>query len=255
MENASKALIMAATTILGVLLLYIMIYMFRTAAKVDQQYDENQAQRGLELENSEFEVYNNNYNTVMDLITVCNLAYSKNKDTEYDSFRKVKITVDINGKKFEIPDEPRDEKKISKPIFLGSEPMSIYRLADSSLKDLKIPIPAGGKDTDKLSKTHTGRIKYTTNKYGEALWKCDNSWCGYISTGVEKPSSCLRCGGSSFKKTEMDEYVTVYKYLFECTGMKYHDNRTNVVSEMNFKLITTNTKEDGSILKWDSSWD
>ena len=254
MENAIKALIMAATTILGVLLLYIMIYMFRTAAKVDQQYDENQAQRGLELENSEFEVYNNNYNTIMDLITVCNLAHSKNIETEYDIYIKVKITVDINGKTYEIPNEPKDTKGISKPIFLGNEPVSIYRLADSSLKDLKIPIPAGGKDTDKLSKTHTGRITYKINKYGESMWKCKEKGCGYISTGMNQPSSCLRCGRSNFEKTEMNEYVTVYKYLFECTGIKYYD-KTNVVSEMNFKMITTNSKEAESILKWNSDWD
>ena len=238
MENAMKALIMAATTILGVLLLYIMIYMFRSAARVDQQYDENQAQRSLELKNSEFEVYNTEYNSIMDLITVCNLAHSKNLETEYDIFRRVKITININGKKFEIPNERIDTEEIEKPIFLDGKPMSIYRLADSTLEDLKISVPAGGKKEDKLSRTHTGKVKYKKNKYGESMWKCKTKGCT----------------GTSFDPVEMDEYVTTYKYLFKCTKINYHD-RTNVVSEMEFELIKNSEISDDSILKWNSAWD
>jgi len=254
MENAMKALIMAATTILGVLLLYIMIYMFRSAARVDQQYDENQAQRSLELKNSEFEVYNTEYNAIMDLITVCNLAHSKNLETEYDIFRRVKITININGKKFEIPNERIDTEEIEKPIFLDGKPMSIYRLADSTLEDLKISVPAGGKKEDKLSRTHTGKVKYKKNKYGESMWKCKTKGCTYITTSIASPSNCLKCNGTSFDPVEMDEYVTTYKYLFKCTKINYHD-RTNVVSEMEFELIKNSEISDDSILKWNSAWD
>lgn len=98
MESAVKALMIAATTILGMLLLSIMIYMFRSAAKVDEQYDSNQSQLSLELDNSQFEYYNRPYNTIMDLISLANLVYSNNVENNWDAARAVNLKINIEGK-------------------------------------------------------------------------------------------------------------------------------------------------------------
>ena len=60
MDNASKALIMAASVLLGLLLLSMMIYVFRAAASIDENYDARQGERELQLFNSKFEVFDKN---------------------------------------------------------------------------------------------------------------------------------------------------------------------------------------------------
>ena len=62
MENASKALLMAAGVLLGILLLSVMIYVFRQGARVQQTYDQKQITNQLELYNSKFEKYDRDNN-------------------------------------------------------------------------------------------------------------------------------------------------------------------------------------------------
>ena len=83
MENASKFLIMAATILIALMLIGIFTYVFRAGARVDEQYDLEQAENQLELYNSKFENYNVQDNRIMDLITVANLPYDVNSMTNY----------------------------------------------------------------------------------------------------------------------------------------------------------------------------
>ena len=51
MENASRALIMAATVLLGVLLITMFVYIFREGSQVSKNYDIQQQANQLELYN------------------------------------------------------------------------------------------------------------------------------------------------------------------------------------------------------------
>lgn len=219
MENAAKALIIVATTILGVLLFSIMIYMFRAGARVDEQYDATQAQRQLELKNSKFEVYNKNNNTIMDLITVANLAYSNNVETDYDDSKAIEINIKINGKEFIIPKvnpNSTGENFGKNEIIANGTVISIYDLADKTLKELGI-----SNSDDKLSKSYYGKINYTKDSDGNP---------------VENGSKTGR----------------VYKYLFKCSKMSYY-NLTGTVESMNFELNTD--IDSNSEIFWKSNYD
>lgn len=84
MENASKALIMAAGVLIGIILLSLMVYMFTnfaiTSAEVHKENEQNQ----LNQFNSQFTSYVGKEGlTIYDVVTVANLATESNIYYEY----------------------------------------------------------------------------------------------------------------------------------------------------------------------------
>lgn len=107
MDNAARALVMAASIILGVLLFSAFMYVFRAGASLDETYDAAQNKRQLDLFNSRFDVYDKNDNTIMDLITIANNVYNVNKDYNYDSTMTIELVIKFDNNYFVIPrDEP-----------------------------------------------------------------------------------------------------------------------------------------------------
>ncbi|WP_304401811.1 hypothetical protein [uncultured Clostridium sp.] len=231
MDNASKALIMAASVLLGLLLLSMTIYVFRAAASIDENYDARQGERELQLFNSKFEVFDKNDNTIMDLITVANLAYSINEDYEYDNAKSVEVIIKANDKYFVIPGNNsqipsgNSDLKFSRNKILStgnsyknissSSIISIYNLTDSDLETIGI---SRNPTTDKLS----------TAKIGKARIKDDS--------GIPIKDNL---GNYVFR-----DNVTVYKYLFRCicicdehqdNGITYH-NTTGRVRKVEFEM-------------------
>ena len=103
MENASKALFIAVGVFLGIMLLTVMIYVFRQGAKVNESYDQKQISLQLELYNSQFEKFDRDNNNVMDVISLCNLAFDVNKECDFDKALAVQVEVDIGNRTFMIP--------------------------------------------------------------------------------------------------------------------------------------------------------
>lgn len=86
MENASKALIMAAGVLIGVLILSLAVYLFvsfgTSSAQVHKQNEENQ----LNEFNTQFTSYEGREEiTIYDVITVKNLADENNRHYELES--------------------------------------------------------------------------------------------------------------------------------------------------------------------------
>ena len=102
MENASKALLIAAGVFLGIMLLTVMIYVFRQGAKVNESYDQKQISLQLELYNSQFEEFDRDNNNVMDVISLCNLASDVNKECDFEETQIKKISqAKLNGENAE----------------------------------------------------------------------------------------------------------------------------------------------------------
>lgn len=217
MENASQALIMAASIILGVLLFSVFVYVFRAGASLDETYDAAQNVRQMNLFNSYFEVYDKDDNTIFDMITLANRAYSVNKDANYDETMAVKIVIEIGKNYYVIPNEEppipsKEENKFGRnKIFKGTadgkingDSFSIYDLVEKNLGDLSIDITGDSNDeVDKLSKTQLGITKY-------------------YKDNADEP-------------TERDN-TTVYKYIFERTGIDY-DLSSGRIKYMKFKAV------------------
>ena len=260
MENASKALIIAASVILGVLLFSLMIIMFRKAAKVDEDYESNQSARTLELNNSYYEKYNTNTNSILDLISLCNLAYSNNVECYYDVNKAIRIEINIFGSSastFVIPSKldqgygslmfdtgvssmpvtsyraqelgesitPNDYGYGKNRIWKESDksnPISIYDLASKKLNELGI-----SSSNDKLSKTHYGMVHYKyTDRFGH--------------------------------EQEATKNLTTYKYYFKCEEVTYHPV-TGTVASMKFKYVNNGAAEfpygTDSQYYWNPDWD
>lgn len=165
MENVSNALIIAATTILAVLLMGVFVYIFKAGSNVSETYDKKQQSEQLELYNSRFEIYNSQSNTIMDLISVSNLAYSANIESQYDSKSTANIIINAGPKRFIIPGD--DRRGLNKnQILSGNTPMSIYKLATDDLDSLGIE---HNNKTDTLSITKYKDSK-TIYKY---LFNCE----------------------------------------------------------------------------------
>ncbi len=112
MENGSRALIMAATVLLGVFLLTIMIIMFRAGGNVSRVHDEQHINLQLEKYNSQFEIFDSTTNTITDVVTLANLVYSTNEAVEYSKDVAVQLEVDIGGTIYSIPSDYKDANKI-----------------------------------------------------------------------------------------------------------------------------------------------
>lgn len=200
MENASKALYMAAGVLIGMMILGVFVYLFRTGGNMSQKYDEKQLQNQLQLFNSKFENYYKNNNTIMDMISVTNLAFDINKENDYNPQKTVKITIQI-------------EK-----YFLKIDPEKMLA-SEGTPDELK---------RNYLYKSHY----FGTNSY----WR-QGQLCVYDLLEKNKNElhleDSLMDTGDTLSKVNSNR---VYKYLFECTEMKY-DKDTGRVESMIFSLI------------------
>lgn len=84
MENASKALLMAAGVLIGMMVLSLMIYLFVSFGSTSREIREEQAQKQLNQFNTQFTSYMGTTNTIYDVVTIANLATRNNIDYELE---------------------------------------------------------------------------------------------------------------------------------------------------------------------------
>ena len=236
MENASKALIIAASILLGLLLITVFVQVFKAGASVNENYDQTQRTAQLELYNSKFENYNVQENTILDLISVFNLAYSINEYTDYEASSAVSITLKFDGEEFKVLDYDPNPSVFSaayesmkengflyekNKIKHNTTTMSIYDLVYKPAKQLGINTTD---DKEKLTRTYYGPVEY---KKRYTAYIKDPSTGKITETNVEE---------------DVKETLTVYKYIFNCTSIEYH-NSSGRVKSMVFErnLITDKT--------------
>lgn len=106
MENASKALIIAGTILIGILLIALLVYFFNSALGVNKAYKENINITRIVEFNTKFTKYDisqkqyeesdgKNYVRIYDIITLGNLAKEFNKD--FEEGESDYIEIKING--------------------------------------------------------------------------------------------------------------------------------------------------------------
>ena len=226
-RNLTEALLMAGSIILGIMLLSTFIYMMRVGGSVNKAYDQTQITHQTEAYNYQFEIYQRDDNTIMDMITLLNLAYSVNSDNNYDMNNSVSIVLDIGGKKFQIPKTLKGTSTTAEEFYnentgvlsrnkvfntATGSPMPIYDLLNKTFAELQIlslPDSTDFNSGDKISKTFMG------------------SYVNYPDRPVGDPN---------FGKPEEGSYGTTYKYVFDCIDEKLQYNSvTGRVIYMEFK--------------------
>ena len=160
MENASKALIMAGTVLISILLISILVLFFRKGASASAEYNSAMSDAELAKFNAKFEVYDRNNNTYFDMITVANMVYDVNRNNKNDSQNQILFTLNLSGITFYIP---RDCTNLERDTFTlglnGSDPQSMY--------NYKITYDS---QTDKIINIFT-KIDPDTKKY-KYIFKC-----------------------------------------------------------------------------------
>ncbi len=107
MENASKALIIAAEILIGVLLLTLMVFMFHAMGTFSKTVDDNIETKNTSEFNINFEKYRGKTDiTAQDIISMGNLArqYNKQMDSE-----QLQIEVKGVSRKYQAPHKLTDE--------------------------------------------------------------------------------------------------------------------------------------------------
>ena len=96
MENASKALLMAAGVLIGILILSLAVYLFVSFGSTSAElHNQNEAQQIAQF-NSQFTSYEGKEGlTIYDVITVANLATESNKYYEFE--KRITHTTGIDN--------------------------------------------------------------------------------------------------------------------------------------------------------------
>lgn len=92
MENASKALLIAGEMLIGILLLFLLVYFSKMASSYTNQVESNIAVKQIQEFNAKFEVYNNRNNlTPQDVVTLSNIV--KNNNGKKDFYTQISISI------------------------------------------------------------------------------------------------------------------------------------------------------------------
>lgn len=116
MENAAKALIMAASVLVGLLILSLAVYLFITFGASSKQLHEEIDSNRLNEFNTQFTVYElKNDNTIYDIISVANLAKENNTYYELSGPANGNFYITVNAKTkgastiFNLQDKTKDD--------------------------------------------------------------------------------------------------------------------------------------------------
>lgn len=146
MENATKAFYMAAATLVALLVLSLMVYMFRNAARVGENYDQQKGKENIDKFNSQFETLvtgdgsdalnSEDLKVATDVVTAVNLAYDVNKQTDYDNVEFVEIFV--KDKRGNIIYSLKNDRLIKKNTMIKGENTSNGFITTNEFLKLKV---------------------------------------------------------------------------------------------------------------------
>ncbi len=146
MENASKALLMAAGVLIGILVISFMMLLLRKGGQMSSEFDSQLSNNELLKFNSQFELYQRSdiENTFFDVITVVNLAYDANVSTQWQTGSGVTVQIWERGNcKYSISDSNEIKKHTMQEGTSGSE-KDIYSEIIGKYTQLKNDDPAQG---------------------------------------------------------------------------------------------------------------
>lgn len=122
MENASKALIMAAGVLIGIMVLTLAVYLFATFGATSADVNRQQEANRLNQFNTQFTSYEGKECTIYDIISVVNLANDNNRNYELTSSdtNSYYITVNITGAGATYGLETKDLDQITETYLKGN---------------------------------------------------------------------------------------------------------------------------------------
>lgn len=185
MENATKAFYMVAATMIALFVLYLMIFMFRSAARVGENYDQKKGQENIDKFNSQFETFvtgndenvREDFKVASDIVTAINLAYDVNKQNGYDNVEFVKILVKDN--RGNVRYSLQNDSRIKKNTMIEGVSLSVSGDNTISTNDfLKLEWDTGKKLSDVKLDASNNKYVYRYYFIGNVLY---NSRTGKVN--------------------------------------------------------------------------
>lgn len=96
MENASKALLMAASMLIGIILISLLVIMFRNSGNVSSSYDKTISQEEISVFNSNFTKYIGKNLTIHEVKSIINFAITNGVDV-IETTPTIENTLSVGG--------------------------------------------------------------------------------------------------------------------------------------------------------------
>lgn len=204
MENASKALYMAAGILISLMIVAIFVYLFNAGGNLGEKYEERQSQEQLHLFNSKFENFARSNNSISDMISVTNLAINTNEENEYNTQKTVEIEIEIASSVFLSVSSKYEIERNN--IFIGK----LENVSDSSEKI------------------------YVYDLMNRKIDEIESKYTLSINQACSNADGVLRdiVGTDTFSIVDNN---MKYKYQFKNTDIQYHES-TGRVKYMKFEI-------------------
>lgn len=216
MENSYRFLMMAATLIVGILLLSMLVYVFRAGARASKAVDEAQIEQQLIAENAKFEHYSRTDNNVSDMISLINLVYNYNRTRDFAPSDCVNVVISVGSQKY----------------YIG-EDTSVPGITKKSSELKRNEVWYSEETTPQLINT----MLTNTNLTGSFNKIVPNGDGGYVDDGTTTAAA-----GDTLSLTRYDPVrgTTIYKYLFVISETTY-DINSGRIKTMKFKAFINST--------------
>ena len=258
MENATKALVMAGSVLIALMVIGALLLMFNSLSSYQQIGQEETREAQIVEFNNQYETYNRNNVRGSDLYSLLNRAvdYNRRKSIEgtgstdegqYLAYEPITITFDLNGKidEFRAPITSSSDTYtylINKEKYEQSSTKNEFE-SDISTTITSLENKYGG---DNLTSLVTGVTKIFIKTNGstdaEKQIALNNFKTAYKKSTVDGVNVNSISWNNIKERTNIRkavyqyyEYIQFKRAMFDCESIKYN-SQTGRIIEMNFKF-------------------
>ena len=181
MENASKALLMAGTILISLMVISALVFAYRDLTSVKRQESENQKVEEIAEFNKSFESYEKDLNgtqmfSLANKIADYNTKYVDNMNEGYE---RITLTVIVNGQR-------KDERYFSELQSIVDKMMNEKYVSSNNLEALKEAKANEHSSDDKANEKAVEilrelNVKLGESRYNKAYSSVDDDWNRYNS--------------------------------------------------------------------------
>lgn len=219
MENATKALEMAASVLIGVLLIGCIVYMYTQVSAVKKiEQDSTRTEQASDF-NKNFEAYNRDDLYGSDLFSLANQIENYNiKESDAKDYGRIDMKVNVKNKPIGAVDFTRD-------TYNAEDLRDAYNSLANKIRELEnITTHGYGKNNNKKSVSYWANFGTGTRLEQQFAQECGKSAPNKLIDDVKKYT------------TYLGEQKDMARKTFKCTKMEYYSN-TGRVKYMEFEEI------------------
>ena len=152
MENASKALLMAAEILIGVLVLTLGMYLYISFSATSNEIEKDDARKQIDMYNAQYTSIANKENiTIYDIITLVNLAKENNGSDDNIQYQEgdtnyISITLKTQDRTYANLETSKEEdinnliKKDQEKINKDNSSLPVYKCTKISINEITLKV-------------------------------------------------------------------------------------------------------------------